>query len=336
MKKQTLHLVTFLVAFSLFVTPRLLPAAPSYYEGKTIVIVVGFGVGGGYDRMTRLIAKYLPKYIPGKPTIIIDNMPGAGSIIAANRIYNLEKPDGLTLGCINRGIPYSQLLKATGVKFDLRKFSWIGSAGSEATVLAIRADLPYKTFEGLRRAKEPIHMGATGLADSSTQFTILAKDFLGLNAKIVTYSAIPELMLALERKEVDGRSGTYSSLKLFIERGLLRPVLRGRVAEPGIENLPVNEDLTTDKKAKMIMALQSAPDRMGRPYVATPGTPPEIMKTMKDAFIKASKDPALIEESRKMKIDFEYVPAEECLKVVNFILNQPEDIVKEFSKYIKF
>ena len=226
------------VACSLLVTPGLLAAAP-YYEGKTISIVVGFGVGGGYDRMTRLTAKYLPKYIPGKPTIIIDNMPGAGSIIAANCIYNLEKPDGLTWGCINRGIPYSQLLKATGIKFDLRKFSWIGSAGSEATILAVRADLPYKTFEELR-------------------------------------------------------------------------------------------------KAKMIMALQSTPDRMGRPYVAAPGTPPEIMKIIRDSFLKASKDPALIEESRRMKMDFQYVPAEECLKTVNFILNQPEENVKEISKYIKF
>jgi tripartite-type tricarboxylate transporter receptor subunit TctC len=335
MKRRISFLVVVFFVLSIFTTQGEILAAP-YYEGKTIIIVVGFGVGGGYDRMTRLIAKYLPKYIPGKPTIIIDNMPGAGSIIAANRIYNLEKPDGLTLGCINRGIPYSQLLKATGVKFDLRKFSWIGSAGSEATVLAIRADLPYKTFDELRKAKEPIHMGATGLAANDTQFTLLAKEFIGLNAKIVTYSAIPELMLAVERKEVDGRSGTYSSLKPFIERGLLRPLLRGRVAEPGIENLPVNEDLTTDKMAKTIMAMQSYPDRMGRPYVATPGTPPEIMKIMKDAFMRASKDSALIEESRKMKMDFEYVPAEECLKVVNFVLNQPEDIVKEFGKYIKF
>ena len=335
MKKRISFLLVVFFLLSLFVTPAVSLAAP-YYEGKTIVIVVGFGIGGGYDRMSRLIAKYLPKYLPGKPTIIIDNMPGAGSIIAANRIYNLEKPNGLTIGCINRGIPYSQLLKSTGVKFDLRKFAWIGSAGSEATVLAVRSDLPYKTFDDIRKVKEPIHMGVTGLAANDTQFTVLAKEFLGLNAKLVTYSAIPELMLAVARKEVDGRSGTYSSLRLFIEGGELRPLLRGRVAERGIENLPVNEDFTTDKKAKTILALQSAPDRMGRPYVLTPGTPPEIMKIMKDAFLKASKDPALIEESKKMKMDFEYVSAEECLKTVNFILNQPEDIVKEFSKYIKF
>lgn len=335
MKKRVSLLLVVFFLISLLITPDKILAAP-YYEGKTIVIVVGFGVGGGYDRMTRLIAKYLPKYIPGTPTIIIDNMPGAGSIIAANRIYNLEKPDGLTFGCINRGIPYSQLLKAKGAKFDLRKFSWIGSAGSESTVLAIRSDLPYKTFDELRKAKEPIYMGATGLASSDAQFTVLAKEYIGLNVNIVNYAASPELMLAMERKEVDGRSGTYSSIKLFIERGVLRPLLRGRVAEAGIENLPVNEDFTTDRKAKAIMALHSAPDRMGRPYVAAPGIPLEIMKILRDAFLKASKDPVLIEESRKMKMDFEYVSADECLKVVNFILNQPEDIVKEFSKFIKF
>ncbi len=333
-RRITIGRIVFVI-FTVFFLQKEVLAAP-YYAGKTINIVVGFGPGGGYDRMTRLIAKYLPKYIPGKPTVIIDNMPGAGSIIAANRVYNLEKPDGLTLGCINRGLTYGQLLKAPGVKFDMTKFAWIGSAGSEATVMVIRSDLPYKTFEELRHLKEPLHIGITGLGASDTQFTTLAKEFLGLKANLVSYAAIPELMLAIERKEVDGRSGTYSSLRPIIERGVVRPVLRGRVAERGVENLPVNEDQTQDKKAKTIMALQSAPDLMGRPYIAPPGTPAEVMKILKDGFIKTANDPALKAEAKKLMMDFEYLSAEECLKVVKFILQQPDDIVRELGKYIKF
>jgi len=285
--------------------------------------------------MSRMLAKHLPKHIPGKPTFVVENMAGAGSIIAANRIYNREKPNGFTIGSINRGIPYAQLLKAEGVKFDLTKYGWIGSAGTEATVLAIRTDLPYKTFEDLRKAKE-VFLSVTGAAASDTQFTILAKEFLGVNIKTVGYTDIPGAMLAIERKEADGRSGTYSSLKQFIERGILRPVLRGRVAQPGIEHLPVNEDFTADKSAKTIMAMQSYPDQMGRPFVVPPGTPAEVMKILREAFAKVDSDPAFKEDCKRLLMDYDYVSPEECLKVVNFILGQPDDIVKEFSKYIKF
>ncbi len=335
MKRRISFLVVLFFILSLLTAHGDILAA-SYYEGKTIVIVVGFGVGGGYDRMTRLIAKYLPKDIPSKPTVIIDNMPGAGSIIAANRIYNLEKPDGLTLGSINRGIPYSQLLKATGVRFDLRKFSWIGSAGSEATVLAIRADLPYKTFEELRKAKEPIHMGATGLAANDTQFTLLAKEFIGLNARIVTYAAIPELMLALERKEVDGLAEGYINAMLRINNGEVRPLIRSRISRPGIENLPVNEDYTNDPMGKKVMAMHAMVGGAGRPVIAPPGTPANLMNILRNALRTTTEDQAFKEDAKKLQMDFEYVPPEKCLEIVNYILHQPPEIVKEFSRFVKF
>ena len=143
-------------------------------------------------------------------------------------------------------------------------------------------------------------------------------------------------MLAIERKEADGRAGSYSSLKPFIERGLVRPVIRGRVVESGIENLPVDEDLTKDPKGKAIMAMRSAGDLMGRPFVAPPGSPPEAMAILREAFSKVAKDPELRQEAEKFMMTVEYVPAEECLKVVNFVLSQPDDIAREFSKYIKF
>jgi hypothetical protein len=143
-------------------------------------------------------------------------------------------------------------------------------------------------------------------------------------------------MLAVEQKEVDGRAGTYSSLKPYIERGLVRPYIRGRVSEPGIENLPVDEDLTTDPVGKTIMTLRSAPDRMGRPYLAPPGTPPELTKILKDAFAKVEKDPELKRESEVLMYSITYTRADECLKAIDYILGQPDDIVKEFGKYVKF
>lgn len=315
--------------------PAQLLAAP-YFEGKRITIVVGYAAGGGYDRMARVLAKHLPKYIPGKPTIIVENMPGASSIIASNYIYNVAKPDGLTIGSIERGLPIAQLLKAEGIKFDLTKYSWIGSVASEATVLTLRTDLPYKTFDGLLKAKSTIMLGCTGPGDNAAQFSLLLKEFVGVNLKLINYPSNADIWLAIERKEVDGVGGSYTSMKPVIERGLIRPLVRSRLSEPGIEDLPVDEDLTADKMGKTIMAIRTAPCRVGRPYVAPPKTPADIVNTLRDAFGKAAQDQELKEDSKKLLITIDYLPADECLKVLNYVLNQPEDIVKEMSKYLKF
>ncbi len=154
--------------------------------------------------------------------------------------------------------------------------------------------------------------------------------------KAVTYTSLPEATLALERKEVDGRSGSFSSLKPFIERGVIRAVIRGRVAEPGTENLPVNEDVTQDKMGKTLMAMLAAADRVGRPYVAPPNTPAEQVNILRDAFAKAAKDPELQDECKKVMMEVDYTPSDECLKIVAYVINQPDDVLKEFGKHIKF
>lgn len=317
------------------ISPKQLLAAP-YYEGKTIKIIVGNEPGGGYDRAARLLAKHLSKHIPGKPAVIIENMAGASSIIAANHLYNIAKPDGLTIGTFNRELPFAQLLKAEGVRFDITKYSWIGSAGVEATVLCIHSDLPYKTFEDLIKSKTLVHLSSVGTATLGYQFPILLKEFLGLNVKVISYPSSAAGTLAIERKEVDGKAGSYNSLKPSVDRSMVRLLIRGRVSESGIENLPVDEDLAKDRIGKTVMAMRSAPDGIGRPYVAPPRTPPDVVNTLRDAFARVAKDPELREDSKKMMMSVQYVSAEETAKVLNYLLNQPEDMVKEFSKYIKF
>ncbi len=315
--------------------PLQVRAAP-YYEGKVINIIVGYGAGGGYDRLARLLAKHLPRYIPGNPTILVQNMPGADSIIAANHLFTVAKPDGLTIGTFNRGLPYAQLLKAKGVKFDMMKFQWIGAGAVEGTVLAIRTDLPYKTFDDCLKAKSPLILGSTGPADSSGQFPILLKEYAGLNCKTINYPSSADVMLAVERKELDGRGASYSSIKPFIDRGLVRAVVRGSVAERGMENLPVDENLTSDKTGKTVMAMRSAPDRIGRPYVAPPGTPPEVMKILRDAFAAVEKDPELQKDAAKNQMQAEYINAPDTMKILKELLSQPPGMVKELGKFIKF
>src|SRR5688572_18176168 len=319
------------------VAPRVGEAQTSPYEGKTITIVVGFKAGGGYDRTARILARHLPKYLPGNPNVIVQNMPGANSIIAANHVYGVAKPDGLTLGTFNRNLVLAQLTKVSGVKYDMTRFAWIGSAASESTVLAIRSDLPYKSFDEMRKAGKTVVIGATGPGANTYDFPLLLKELLGVDIKIVSgYSSSSDIMLALERKEVDGRAGSYSSLQTFVERGTVRPLVRARAVEPGIEKLPVDENLAPNPRAKAIMALRSAPEVVGRPFVMTPGTPEPLLKAMREAFAKAIKDPELIAEARKAKMDLEYMPGDEALKLVKEVLSQPKEVVDEFGKYIKF
>src|SRR5213082_1676495 len=236
-------------------------AAQPNFAGKTITIIVGYKPGGGYDATARMISRHLPQHLPGKPTVIVQNMPGGNSIIAANHMYNVAKPDGLTIGTFNRNLPIAQLTSVQGVKFDIIKFAWIGSAANETTILAIRSDLPYKTFDEMRKAKEPVVIGSTGPGANTHDFPLLLKDLLGLNLKIVSgYSSSADIMLAVERKEVDGRAGSYTSLRPFIERKLVRAVVRARANEAALAQLPLDENLASTPRAKSIMALRSAPE----------------------------------------------------------------------------
>jgi tripartite-type tricarboxylate transporter receptor subunit TctC len=325
------------VVFSLAVLPQVATAQSPSYEGKTITIVVGFKAGGGYDRTARILARHLPKYLPGKPNVIVQNMPGANSITAANHVYAVAKPDGLTIGTFNRNLVLAQLTSVPGVKYDMMKFAWIGSAASETTVLAIRSDLPFKSFDELRKSGKPVVIGATGPGANTYDFPLLLKEFLGVNFKIVSgYSSSADIMLAVERKEVDARAGSYTSLRPFIDRNLVRPVVRARAVESGIEQLPVDEELAPNPRARAIMALRSAPEVVGRPYVMTPGTPDAVLKLVREAFASALKDPELVAEATKAKMELEYTSGEDTLKIMKEVLSQPKDVVDEFGKYVKF
>jgi len=331
MKKLTI------IFFSLLVLVASVPShAASVFEGKTITIVVGYKPGGGYDRYARLIAKHLPKYIPGSPAVIIQNMPGASSVIAANHLFNVAKPDGLTFGTFNNATVIAQLIKVEGVKFDLAKFLWLGSAASDAVVLTVRSDVPYKSAEDLRKAKQFV-IGTTGPGSSTHDFPALLKEYAGFDFKLVPgYSSSADVMLAVERKEVDGRAGSYDSIKPFMDRGLVRPILRNRTSAPGIEKLPVDENLATSQKGKIVMAVNAVPTQIYRPFVAPPATPKDVMKVLRDAFANALKDQALLAEAEKGKMTIDYTSSEDALKVVAEVLAQPPDIVQELAKHIKF
>ena len=308
----------------------------SLFEGKTITIVVGYKPGGGYDRYARLIAKYLPRYIPGNPGAIVQNMPGASSVIAANHLYSVAKPDGLTIGTFNNATVVAQLIKVEGVRFELTKFAWLGSAASDAVILAIRSDLPYRTVDDLRKVKQ-FGIGTTGPGSSTHDFPALLEEFAGFDFKLVPgYSSSADVMLALERKEVDGRAGSYDSIKPFIDRGLVRPIIRNRTSAPGIEKLPMDETLATTAQGRLVMAVNAVPTQIYRPFVAPPATGRDALKILRDAFAKVLKDKDLVAEAEKGKMTIDYTSPEDALRVVSEVLSQSPDVVKELAKHIKF
>lgn len=318
-----------------FVFPAQVLAAP-YYEGKVITLICGLAAGGGYDYWARLLAKHMPKYIPGNPSMIVQNMTGATSRIATHHLYDQVKPDGLTLLTFERGILYNQMMKEKTIRFDLSKFSWIGSIASEAVAFYCRAELPYKGFDDVLKSKEPIPMGDIGSGSYHRIIPLILKDHAGLKAKMVSYpGGTAELRLAAEGKEIDCLCGAYETHINDIARGLLRPLLRGRIAQAGIENLPVWDDLVKNQKAKTLLGMFSGLDKIAKPYVAPPKTPDDVMNILREAFKKVSEDPQFIGEAKKVRRTVNYVSAQDALETANFVLNQPEDVVSEYMRYGK-
>jgi tripartite-type tricarboxylate transporter receptor subunit TctC len=311
--------------------------AQTTFAGKTITIIVGFSPGGGYDVMARMVSRHLGKFLPGNPTIIVQNMPGAASVIAANQVFNIARPDGLTLGAFNRNLILGQLVNAEGIRFDMARFAWVGSPATETTILAIRSDLPFRTPADLRRADPAPVVGATGAGGSTYDFPLLLKALAGLNLRIISgYPSSSQIMLAVERKEVDGRAGSYSSIKPFIDRGLVRAIVRGAASVPAIERLPLDEDLTADARAKAVMRVRSAPEVIGRPFVLPPGTPAELVNVYREAFRRMTADKEFDAEAERAGFEIKFVAGDQALRIVREVLSSPPDVVRVFSQFFKF
>ena len=316
--------------------PASTSAQTSFYEGKTVSVIIG-ATGGSLELAARIVTRHLGKHIPGHPNVVLQNMPGAAHLVATNHVYTVAKPDGLTLLAANPSVGIAQLTKVDAVRFDLRKFEWLGSSGADGVAMAIRPDLPYKTWQDLKNANREIVVGTTGPGSNAHDFPLFLKEFAGAKFKLVSgYKANADILLALERKEVDAWAAFATTIKLAAERGAVRPIVRGRVAIPGFENLPVDEDLATSALGKAMMAIRAAPLAIGRAFAAPPRTPPDRVATLRDAFAKTAKDPEFVAEMKKAKIETSYISADEVAKLFAGMLEQPPEVQKELVKYLKF
>jgi len=327
----------FFAALLLFPVLALAASTDEYYEGKTIRIVVCYSAGGTFDITSRIYAKYLSKYIPGSPLIIVQNMPGGGCNIAANYVFTVAEPDGTTIGNIHANRALAQGLKEPGVHFDVTRFEWIGSVSSGPSVLTIRSDLPYKRAEELRKLAEPLHFAAESRQSVPYMYPKLLRESGGLKLKpVVGYPGVADAVAAIQRGESDGRAGSYMGVLMYIEKGIVKPIVRSSFPTdlPGLKGVTLDTDIV-DPAAHPVIDALNAPYVVGRAYVTSPGTPPEVVKILRQGFLEASRDPALIGELRKAALTLGpegFLQADEAKKLMARVVALPPAIWEEFKR----
>jgi tripartite-type tricarboxylate transporter receptor subunit TctC len=338
--RKILTLAMFLLAV------RSAAAQAPYYQDKTITVIVGYQAGDGYDIWARLLAAHIAKHISGKPSMIVQNMPGAGSMIAANYIYNVAKPDGLTLGSIGPSLYLDQLVGKKEVHFDWAKFSWIGSTENTPWLLYMKSDTPYKSIEDVRKAAQPPKCSATGTGTSGHFIPKLLQDALGARFNVVMgYHGGAEQDLAFERGEVVCRAlsiPTFFAREPFTtwrKNKLVRILVQtGRKRDPRAPDAPTIHELMDDYKTpagtrSLVSAVLASGD-LGRPFVMPPGIPADRLKILRGAFQKTMSDPAFLADVKNRKLAADPDTGEELEAIAKSVVAQPRDIVERMKKIL--
>jgi len=318
----------------------------NFYEDKTIKLLIGFSAGGISDLWGRALARAMSQQIPGRPQIVLQNMPGAGSLTAANFLYSVAKPDGLTLGFFTPGLFFNQLIGSKEVQFDWAKFAWIGSPEQTQRIIYIRADTPFKTIDDVRAAVEAPRCGATALGTVGHYFPRLVEEALGVKFNLVLgYPGAAEIDLAMEKNEVQCRAGSLEGYfgsepsKSWAKSGFTRVLISGgakrdkRIPEVATLHEWMNKRKVSEATRRLATVLL-APDHIGRPLATTPGVPPERLKLLREAFNKALLEPDLNAEARKRGWEIEPVTGEELEAIGRKVMTQPADVIERMKKIL--
>ncbi|MDP2645135.1 MAG: tripartite tricarboxylate transporter substrate-binding protein [Desulfobacterales bacterium] len=332
------YLLTCLVTVFLFLASAVFAAAPSF-KGKTIRIIVGYSAGGGYDTYARTISRHMGRHIPGNPAIIVENMTGAGSLISANYIYKIAKPDGLTIGHFNGGLFFNQVLKQPGIEFDTRKFIFLGAAVKEECAIAFSKKSGITSMEKWLAAEKPVKMGGVAPGAYAPDNVIrLLKVALGLPTQLVSgYKGTAKIRLAVESGELAGTTWGWASMRSTwrkpLETGDVVVVLQA-VPEPldGLANVPLAINYAkTDEARLLIEAGIHSPSLFARPFVLPPGTPVPTTQTLRTALTETLKDPEFIAEAKKARLDLEPVTHTQLEKAANSIFKMDSAMVAKLT-----
>ena len=324
-----------------------LQAQTSFFEGKTARILVGFSPGGSYDLWARLIAHHMSKHIPGNPTFVVQNMTGGGSMIAANYIYTVAKPDGLTFGVVTPALYMEQLAGRKEVQFDWGKYSWIGSPEKTERIFYIRADTGYKALEDMRKAAEPPKCGATGVGTASYYWPRFLGDVFGFKLSLVPgYPGSSDVNLAIEKGEVHCWGGTVQAFfgsepgRTWAKTGFVRVLTQGgKKRHPQLPDVPTVWELmdkhSSGEATRRLARVLLSPDDLGRPFFGPPGVPADRVKILREAFAKIMNDPDVAAEAQKKGLDPNLVTGGEIESLVKELIGLPPEVVQRMKKLLE-
>jgi tripartite-type tricarboxylate transporter receptor subunit TctC len=315
-------------------------AEPEFFAGKTLAMLVGFGPGGGYDLYARTLARHMGRHIAGNPTIVVQNMAGAGSLRVVNYLYNAAPKNGTVIATFARGIVLEPLFgRNEGVQFDPAHLGWLGSISNETSVCAFMADSGIKSWQDMQTKSYTI--GASDSGADSDVFPQALRNLFHLPLRIVTgYSGGAELVLAMQRHEIDGRCGwSWTSLMsrnrpLYDSKQIDVPVQLTLSRHEDLGDVPTIMDLASDARQKAVLRLIISRQVMARPFAVPPDVPPERLQVLRDAFDATMRDPEFLEEAKRLDLEVRPVTGAEIERLVNEALASPSDIVRRAAEAI--
>ena len=333
------------MAFTATLAPAKADAVADFYKGKNIQLIVGYGPGGGYDIYARLIARFIGTHVPSAPTVVVQNMPGAGSLRGANYIYVQAPRDGTVIGTFARNMPLLGVLKDNpNVQFDPRKYTWLGSpssGGNDAYLLFARKDSAIKNSKDLmNKDMPPLVLGGTAEGATGNDITILLKDALGLNLKMIAgYPDSGALFMAADRKEIDGRfvglSAVSSSKPEWLKPDSQMQVLLQFARTKRHQNypdVPTAREIAPNDRARALVELAEIPYSLSRPFVAPPELPADRAAALQKGFLDANADPEYLLEAEKLGVDVSPVGAKEAQIMIDKLAAAPADLLEYIKK----
>ena len=329
-----------LVFFSALLSPAL---AEDVYQGKNIRFIVGFAAGGGYDAYTRLVAKYISRYIAGNPSTVVENMDGAGSVIAANYMYNKAEKDGLTVGVWNSHNVFNHMMGDPSLRIDGRKFGWIGSPGNDSVACAIMGFTGLKSFDDIVGSTKRLRMGATR-AGNTTQLPEMLNRWAGAHFDVIQgYSRTSKIRLAMRSREVDGACWTWDSMRstarsMLDSKGgdkMIPFIVADRWEDPEVKQLPLFREVIKDKENLSAFNTWNSANEFARPFSLPPGASPEALSILRKAFKATMEDKDYVADANKSKLPVDYISGEKVDQYVGQIYSISPEVKKRLEFLVK-
>ncbi len=303
----------------------------SFFKGRTVSIYIGFGGGGSYDFYGHLIARHIGKHIPGNPTVVAQSMPGAGSFKLANWLTSIAPKDGTAMGIVSQAAALEELLGSPGVQYKARDFAWIGRATSVIEIMMTGEKAKAKTIDDA--FKSEVMIGGTGPGSPSEGYPKLLNAAAGTKFKIIAgYPASAEVLLAMEKGEVDAAFTSYGSLQAYhqdwLDQKKVSLLVQGTVARTHeLPDVPAVGELGKTPEDRRMLQLYASTADIGRSFIAPPGLPPERIATLRAAFDATMNDPEFRAEVTRVKVEFHPMPGAELQKLIEATANTPPEII---------